>query len=129
MSLRSYVMEPLRYKRLLMVGDAAHIITPMGGKGLNLAVQDAGVLAETLIRYYLEEHDISYLDRYSEIRLPYIWRAQEFSYGLLNMVHKSESDALDDRRFQHKLSQSKLAQLTTSATFARDFSRNYVGIV
>jgi p-hydroxybenzoate 3-monooxygenase len=129
MSLRSYVMEPLRYKRLLMVGDAAHIITPMGGKGLNLAVQDAGVLAETLIRYYLEEHDISYLDRYSDIRLPYIWRAQEFSYGFLNMVHRPESDTLDDMRFRHKLSESKLGQLMTSATFARDFSRNYVGII
>lgn len=129
MSLRSYVLEPLRYKRLLMAGDAAHIITPMGGKGLNLAIQDAGVLAETLIYYYQEKQDISYLDRYSEIRLPYIWRAQEFSYGLLNMVHQPEGNTPDDIRFRYKLSQSKLAQLTTSATFARDFSRNYVGII
>jgi p-hydroxybenzoate 3-monooxygenase len=129
MSLRSYVMEPLRYQRLLMAGDAAHIITPMGGKGLNLAIQDAGALAETLIYYYQEEQDISYLDRYSEIRLPYIWRAQEFSYALLNMVHQPEGDTPDDIRFRYKLSQSKLAQLTTSVTFARDFSRNYVGII
>lgn len=129
MLLRSYVMEPLRYQRLLMAGDAAHIITPMGGKGLNLAIQDAGALAETLIYYYQEEQDISYLDRYSEIRLPYIWRAQEFSYALLNMVHQPEGDTPDDIRFRYKLSQSKLAQLTTSVTFARDFSRNYVGII
>ncbi|NEO00834.1 MAG: FAD-dependent oxidoreductase, partial [Moorea sp. SIO3I7] len=61
MELRNYVMEPMGYQRLLLAGDAAHIITPMGGKGLNLAVQDAGVLAETLISYYLENHDISYL--------------------------------------------------------------------
>jgi p-hydroxybenzoate 3-monooxygenase len=128
MSLRSYVMEPLRYGRLLMAGDAAHIISPMGGKGLNLAVQDAGVLAETLINYYREGHPISYLDRYSNIRLPYIWRAQEFSYGMLNMVHKPESDDLDEIRFRHKLNQSKLTQLTTSSTFAKDFARNYVGI-
>jgi p-hydroxybenzoate 3-monooxygenase len=128
MSLRSYVMEPLRYGRLLMAGDSAHIITPMGGKGLNLAVQDAGVLAETLIKYYREGHSISYLDRYSEIRLPYIWRAQEFSYSMLNMVHMPEGKDLDDIIFRHKLSQSKLAQLITSATFARDFARNYVGI-
>jgi p-hydroxybenzoate 3-monooxygenase len=129
MSLRSYVMEPLRYERLLMAGDAAHIITPMGGKGLNLAVQDAGVLAETLLKYYQEGHSISYLDRYSEIRLPYIWRAQEFSYSMLNMVHVPEGNDLEDIKFRHKLSQSKLAQLTTSATFARDFARNYVGII
>ncbi len=128
MSLHSYVMEPLRYGRLLMAGDAAHIITPMGGKGLNLAVQDAGVLAETLVNYYREGHPISYLDRYSDIRLPYIWRAQEFSYAMLNMVHLPESDDPDEIFFQHKLSQSKLAQLTTSATFAKDFARNYVGI-
>ena len=128
MSLRSYVMEPLRYERILLAGDAAHIITPMGGKGLNLAVQDAGVLAETLINYYQEGHAVDYLDRYSKIRLPYIWRAQEFSYSMLNMVHAPEGNDLEDLRFRHKLSQSKLAQLTTSATFARDFARNYVGI-
>jgi len=128
MSLRSYVMEPLRHGRILMAGDAAHIITPMGGKGLNLAVQDAGVLAETLIDYYQKGLSIDYLDRYSKIRLPYIWRAQEFSYSMLNMVHAPEGNDLEDIRFRHKLSQSKLAQLTTSATFARDFARNYVGI-
>jgi len=126
--LRNYVMEPLRYGRLLMAGDAAHIITPMGGKGLNLAVQDACVLAETLVNYYREGHPISYLDRYSDIRLPYIWRAQEFSSAMLNMVHIPESDDPDEILFQHKLSQSKLAQLTTSTTFAKDFARNYVGI-
>ena len=127
-SLRSYVMEPLRYGRLLMAGDAAHIITPMGGKGLNLAVQDAGVLADTLSDYYQEKRSLDYLDRYSQIRLPYIWRAQEFSYSMLNMVHAPEGHDPDDLKFRHKLSQSKLAQLTTSATFARDFARNYVGI-
>lgn len=129
MSLRNYVMEPLRYKRLLLAGDAAHIITPMGGKGLNLAVQDAGALAETLVSYYHEkESDLLYLDRYSKTRLPYIWRAQEFSYSLLNMLHLPEGDNPEDVRFRQKLSESKLAQLTTSKTFARDFARNYVGI-
>ncbi|NEO73768.1 FAD-dependent monooxygenase, partial [Moorena sp. SIO3H5] len=129
MELRNYVMEPMAYQRLLLAGDAAHIITPMGGKGLNLAVQDAGVLAETLISYYLENHDISYLERYSKIRLPYIWRAQEFSYSLLTMLHSPEGEDLEDVRFRRKLSESKLSQLTTSLTFAKNFARNYVGIV
>ncbi|NEQ77379.1 MAG: 4-hydroxybenzoate 3-monooxygenase [Okeania sp. SIO2C9] len=129
MELRNYVMEPMIYQRLLLAGDAAHIITPMGGKGLNLAVQDAGVLAETLISYYLENHDLSYLNRYSEIRLPYIWRAQEFSYSLLTMLHSPEGEDLEDVRFRRKLSESKLSQLTTSSTFAKNFARNYVGIV
>ena len=129
MELRNYVMEPMRYQRLLLAGDAAHIITPMGGKGLNLAVQDAGVLAETLISYYREKNDLSYLDRYSQIRLPYIWRAQEFSYSLLNMLHLPEGSNAKDVRFLQKLGETKLAQLQTSPTFARNFARNYVGIV
>ena len=129
MALRNYVIEPMRYRRLLLAGDAAHIITPMGGKGLNLAVQDAGVLAESLISYLLEKHDLSYLDRYSQMRLPYIWRAQEFSYSLLTMVHLPEGEDSEDVSFRRKLSESKLAQLTTSTTFAQNFARNYVGIV
>ena len=129
MALRNYVMESMGYQRLLLAGDAAHIITPMGGKGLNLAVQDAGVLAETLISYFLEQHDLSYLERYSQIRLPYIWRAQEFSYSLLNMVHLPEGEDAEDISFRRKLSESKLAQLTTSTTFAQNFARNYVGII
>ena len=129
MVLRNYVMESMRYQRLLLAGDAAHIITPMGGKGLNLAVQDAGVLAETLIAYYLENHDLSYLEQYSQIRLPYIWRAQEFSYSLLNMLHLPEGINAQDVKFLQKLGETKLAQLQTSTTFAQNFARNYVGIV
>ena len=128
MDLRNYVMEPMRYKRLFLAGDAAHIITPMGGKGLNLAIQDAGTLGETLISYYLEQHELSYLDRYSELRLPYIWAAQEFSYSLLNMVHLPEGTSPEDIDFLQKLSESKLSQLNTCSTFARNFARNYVGI-
>lgn len=129
LELRNYVMEPMQYLRLLLAGDAAHIITPMGGKGLNLAVQDAAVLAETLISFYLEKPELSTLNRYSQIRLPYIWRAQEFSYSLLNMLHRPQGNNDQDVCFLQKLTQTRLAQLTTSVTFAKHFARNYVGII
>lgn len=129
LSLHSYVTEPLRYKRLFLVGDAAHLIPPCGGKGMNLAIQDASVLAETLINYYQERHPLSYLDRYSAIRLPFIWRAQEFSYSMMDMIHAAEGDDVDEVKFMQKLKESKLTQLETSKTFAKDFARNYVGII
>ena len=129
LSLNSYVIEPLRYKRLFLVGDAAHLIPPCGGKGMNLAIQDASVLAETLINYYQERHPLSYLERYSTIRLPFIWRAQEFAYSMMNMLHKVEGDDPEEVQFVQKLKESKLAQLETSKTFAKDFARNYVGII
>ncbi|EGJ30006.1 MULTISPECIES: hypothetical protein [Moorena] len=61
--------------------------------------------------------------------MPYIWRAQEFSYSLLTMLHSPEGEYLEDVRFRRKLSESKLSQLTTSLTFAKNVARNYVGIV
>ncbi len=129
LAMRSYVIEPMRYGRLFLVGDAAHIITPCGGKGMNLAIQDAGVLAETLATYYRDPQNLGCLDRYSEIRLPFIWRAQEFSLSMLHMLHKPEGHDECNIAFMQKISESKLTQLMTSPTFARDFSRNYVGII
>jgi p-hydroxybenzoate 3-monooxygenase len=129
LSMRSYVIEPLSYQRLFLVGDAAHIITPCGGKGMNLAIQDAGVLAETLGNYYRDNLELTYLSRYSELRLPYIWRAQEFSLAMLHMLHKPQGNDSGDVAFMQKIGESKLAQLRTSPTFALDFSRNYVGII
>ena len=129
LSLHSYVTEPLRYKRLFLVGDAAHLIPPCGGKGMNLAIQDASVLAETLTNYCQKRRSLSYLDRYSAIRLPFIWRAQEFAYAMMNMIHKAEGNDLDEVQFMQKLKESKLTQLETSKTFAKAFARDYVGII
>jgi len=129
-SLHSYVTEPLRYQRLFLVGDAAHLIPPCGGKGMNLAIQDASVLAETLCKYYQKRRRaLSSLDRYSALRLPFIWRAQEFAYAMMHMLHKTEEQDADAGQFVQKLKESKLAQLKTSKTFAKDFARNYVGII
>jgi p-hydroxybenzoate 3-monooxygenase len=127
-SLQSYVTEPMQYRRLFLLGDAAHLIPPCGGKGMNLAIHDADILAETLIRYYQNHLPLSALARYSTIRLPLIWRAQEFAYGMMQMVHPTPNVEPEEAHFLHKLKEAKLHQLETSPTFARDFARNYVGI-
>ena len=129
LSMRSYVMDPMRYRRLFLAGDAAHIITPCGGKGMNMAIQDAGVLAEVLNDYYRDAKNPVHLDRYSALRLPMIWRAQEFSYSMLVMLHKPEVSDPAEGAFLQKLNESKLAQLLSSETYKRDFARNYVGII
>ena len=129
LEMRSYVMEPMQYDRLLFAGDAAHIITPSGGKGLNLATQDALSLAQHMIKYFSENLPLDSFNAYSEQRLQMIWRAQDFSRSMLHMLHKAITDNEEDVRFLNKISESKLKQLSSSPTFAADFARNYVGIV
>ncbi len=128
LEMRSYVMEPMQYERLLFAGDAAHIITPSGGKGLNLATQDAVSLAQHMTDFFNKELPLASFNDYSEQRLQMIWRAQDFSRSMLHMLHKAITDDEKDVSFLNKISESKLKQLSSSATFARDFARNYVGI-
>ncbi len=129
LSLQSRVTEPMRHRRLFLAGDAAHIVPPLGGKGMNLAIHDAGTLAETLGVYYREGRDPSSLDRYSALRLPHIWRAQEFSHAMLQLLHLPLGEESGEARFARKLQEARLRQLATPSTFARDFARNYVGII
>ncbi len=128
LDMRSYVMEPMQFGRVLYAGDAAHIITPSGGKGLNLAVHDAVALAKHMRRYFEEKLPVASFAAYTDERLPLIWRAQEFSRSMLNMLHRAPDGDPDSARFLNKISESKLKQLGSSRTFARDFARNYVGI-
>ncbi|NEP83095.1 MAG: 4-hydroxybenzoate 3-monooxygenase [Okeania sp. SIO3B3] len=124
--MRSYVSSPIHYKHLFLAGDAAHILTPSGGKGMNLAIQDAEVLGKLMVNYYLISHNDSILEQYSAIRLPEIWQTQEFSHSLLHMVNRHEQNSENDR-FIKQLQQSKISQLMNLKTFAADFSRKYVG--
>ncbi len=128
LALQGQVIEPLRHRRLFLAGDAAHIVPPLGGKGMNLAIHDAGALAGTLGAYYREGRDPSALERYSALRLPHIWRAQEFSHAMLQLLHLPLGEELEAARFARKLQDARLRQLATPSTFARDFARNYVGI-
>src|SRR5262249_47644366 len=85
-AVRSYVCEPLRHGRLFLLGDAAHIVPPTGAKGLNLAVNDARLLAAALHSWYAEGSS-AWLDGYSAAALRRVWRAQDFSSYMTHLLH------------------------------------------
>jgi p-hydroxybenzoate 3-monooxygenase len=127
LDLRSRVVEPMQFGRVFLVGDAAHIISPSGAKGLNLAVADALELDRTLADFDKAGGiDLCLLQNYSERRLPDIWRAQEFSHALLHMMH-TYSDDSPDARFRQRLQQSRLWQVAHSEAYATSFARSYIG--
>jgi p-hydroxybenzoate 3-monooxygenase len=120
--MRSLVTEPMRYGRLFLAGDAAHIVPPTGAKGLNLAVADVRVLAEALIAHYRDGDD-RLLDEYSARCLRRVWRAQRFSSWMTTMLHRRP----DDDEFAHKLQLAELAYVTESAAASTTLAENYVG--
>jgi p-hydroxybenzoate 3-monooxygenase len=124
--MRSFVVEPMQFGRLFLAGDAAHIVPPTGAKGLNLAVNDARVLAEALIRY-LRDGDSAGLDSYSETCLRRVWRVQEFSTWMSWMLHRIPDDT-PDAAFRRKLQQAQLDYVCNSPVGGAMFAENYVGI-
>jgi p-hydroxybenzoate 3-monooxygenase len=120
--MRSLVTEPMRYGRLFLAGDAAHIVPPTGAKGLNLAVADVRVLAEALVAHYRDGDD-RLLDEYSARCLRRVWRAQRFSSWMTTMLHRRP----DDDEFAHRLQLAELAYVTSSAAAATTLAENYVG--
>jgi p-hydroxybenzoate 3-monooxygenase len=121
--MRSYVCEPMRFGRLFLAGDAAHIVPPTGAKGLNLALHDVRVLAEVLTNW-LGGGDAAGLDAYSDTCLRRVWRAEHFSWWMTHMLHRA-----DDRdSFALKLQLSELRYVTTSESAARALAENYVGL-
>jgi p-hydroxybenzoate 3-monooxygenase len=122
-AMRSFVTEPMQYGRLFLAGDSAHIVPPTGAKGLNLAVADVRVLARALacrLRTGSEE----LLNRYSEVCLRRVWRAQHFSWWMTSMLHRfDESDGYDHRR-----QLAELEQVTTMRAAAAMLAANYTGL-
>jgi len=121
--MRSFVVEPMQCGRLLLAGDAAHIVPPTGAKGLNLAAADARVLAHGLSEFYTSGNS-SVLDRYSEICLRRVWKAQRFSWWMTSMLHRFHDDSGFDRRRQL----AELDYVTSSRAAAESLAENYVGL-
>jgi len=121
-AMRSFVVEPLRYGRLFLAGDAAHIVPPTGAKGLNLAVNDVRVLAEGLSFFYKKKNEDS-LKAYSTTALKRVWRAEHFSWWMTSMLHRFH----DDTPFQHRLQLAELDYVVSSRAKAITLAENYVG--
>ncbi len=121
--MRSFVVEPMQHGRLFLAGDAAHIVPPTGAKGLNLALRDVQVLAETLEEWF-RSGARSALDGYSERCLRRVWRCEHFSWWMTSMLH------LDPGRdeFDRKLQLAQLRHVTTSPAAARMLAENYTGV-
>ena len=121
--MRSFVAEPMRYGRLFLAGDAAHIVPPTGAKGLNLAAADVRILSHAIAAWY-RSGATELLERYSEICLRRAWRAQHFSWWMTSMLHKAPGGDLFDERLQL----SQLRYVTTSTAAATSLAENYVGL-
>ena len=121
--MRSFVVEPMRYGRLFLAGDAAHIVPPTGAKGLNLAIADVRVLAEAIVDWYATSSTTG-LDCYSDPCLRRVWRAEHFSWWMTTMLHRLEGDD----PFDAKLQLSLLRYVTSSEAAARSLAENYVGL-
>jgi p-hydroxybenzoate 3-monooxygenase len=121
--LRSFVTEPMRFGRLFLAGDAAHIVPPTGAKGLNLAASDVRFLSEALIEHF-HEGSAAGIDHYSARCLRRIWRASRFSWWFTSLMHRFPSDSAID----HKLKHAELDYLIHSQTGMRSIAENYVGL-
>jgi p-hydroxybenzoate 3-monooxygenase len=120
--MRSVVIAPMRYGRLLFAGDAAHIVPPTGAKGMNLALADVRVLAPALVAS-IRDGEERPLDAYSTESLRRVWRAEEFSTYMTQMLHPHPSD-----EFENGVQRARLRQVIDSEDTARALARNYVNL-
>jgi p-hydroxybenzoate 3-monooxygenase len=120
--LRSFVAEPMRFGRLFLVGDAAHIVPPTGAKGLNLAAADVRVLFEAMVEYY-RAGSATLLDEYSSRALARVWNATRFSWWFTTLMHRFTDDTMT-----RKLQLAELQYLGESPAAAAAFAENYVGL-
>ncbi|QHH95190.1 4-hydroxybenzoate 3-monooxygenase [Acinetobacter gyllenbergii] len=121
--LRSFVTEPMRFGKLFLAGDAAHIVPPTGAKGLNLAASDIAYLSNALIQYYVEGSDQG-IQEYSEKCLQRVWKAERFSWWMTHLLHRFETES----EFEHKIKQAELSYILGSTAGKTTLAENYVGL-
>ena len=121
--LRSFVVEPMQYGRMFLVGDAAHIVPPTGAKGLNLAATDVKYLFNGIREFYAENSEAG-IDRYSELALKRIWRAERFSWWFTQLMHRFPDDGAIVAKFQ----EAEIDYLLNSESGSRTIAENYVGL-
>lgn len=121
--LRSFVTEPMRFGKMFLAGDAAHIVPPTGAKGLNLAASDIAYLSNALIEYYLMGSEQG-IEEYSEKCLKRVWKAERFSWWMTHLLHRFETE----NDFDIKIKQAELAYVLESEAGKTTLAENYVGL-
>jgi p-hydroxybenzoate 3-monooxygenase len=122
-TLRSFVAEPLRFGRLFLAGDAAHIVPPTGAKGLNLAMSDVTMLAAALTEALVEKSNAG-IDAYSARVLGRIWKAERFSWWMTGLLHTFPETGAFGRRIQR----AEFDYLATSKAAQESLAENYTGL-
>jgi p-hydroxybenzoate 3-monooxygenase len=121
--LRSYVAAPMRFGRLFLAGDAAHIVPPTGAKGLNLAISDVIYLSDALIAHY-ENGEVDGLDSYSDTALSRVWKSVRFSWWMTTLLHRFD----DNDEFGLKIQEAELEYLSGSQAAQAGLAENYIGL-
>lgn len=121
--LRSFVAEPMRFGRLFLAGDAAHIVPPTGAKGLNLAASDVHYLSQVLREFY-DEKSAAGIEDYSRRALARVWKAERFSWWMTSMLHRFP----DTDTFSQRIQRAELNYLVGSKAATASLSENYVGL-
>ncbi|WP_158816493.1 4-hydroxybenzoate 3-monooxygenase [Methylocapsa sp. S129] len=121
--LRSFVAEPMRWGRLFLAGDAAHIVPPTGAKGLNLAVSDVRLLSRACVAFYKSGQSAG-IDGYSQACLARVWKAVRFSWWMTQLMHKFG----DNESFEARVQGAELSYLFGSRAASQALAENYVGL-
>lgn len=121
--MRSFVAEPMSYRRLFLAGDSAHIVPPTGAKGMNLAIADIRVLAPAMIDYF-KTGSTRLLDAYSDTCLRRVWKVERFSWSVTSMTHNFPEES----RFDRRMRSGTLDYLTSSRASGTTFAENFVGL-